>query len=159
MCLDCAVNIQAPAIITMIKKNLYTSSHSTKSTSTRQNGGHFIDDIFKWIFMNEKFCILIQISPKFVPKGPVDKKTAQAMTWRRTGDKPLPEPVLPSSVTHICGNRGRLVKNNIVFVISKSEHSTLIVLASRVLSRRSAGNNMLVCPQKQCNMQPSTRYD
>ena len=56
----------------------------------------FTDDIFKYIFVNEKFCILIKISLKFVPKGPIDNKTAlvQVMAWRRRGDKPLPEPVL-----------------------------------------------------------------
>ena len=61
-----------------------------------QNGRHFADDISKCIFMNEKFCILIQISLKFVPKGPIDNKSAliQVMAWRRTGDKPLPEPML-----------------------------------------------------------------
>ena len=57
---------------------------------------HFSDDIFKSIFMNEKFCISIQISPKFVPKNPIDNKSAldQVMVWRRTGDKPLPDPML-----------------------------------------------------------------
>ena len=46
--------------------------------------------------MNEKFCILIQISLKFVPKGQIDYKSAlvQVMAWRRTGEKPLPEPML-----------------------------------------------------------------
>ena len=46
--------------------------------------------------MNEKFCILIQISPKFVAKGPIDKKSAlvQLIARRRTGDKPLPKPML-----------------------------------------------------------------
>ena len=40
-----------------------------------QNDHHFADNIFKDIFMNEKLCILIQISPKFVPKGPIDNKS------------------------------------------------------------------------------------
>ena len=46
--------------------------------------------------MNEKFFILIRISLKFVPEGPIDNKAAlvQGMAWRQTGDKPLPEPVL-----------------------------------------------------------------
>ena len=52
--------------------------------------------------MNEKFRILIQISLKFVPKGPIDNKSAlvQVMAWRRSGDKPLSEPIggLPSSL-------------------------------------------------------------
>ena len=28
------------------------------------------DDIFRYIFMNEMFCILIKISMEFLPKGP-----------------------------------------------------------------------------------------
>ena len=31
-----------------------------------QNGCHFADDIFGCIFVKEKFCILIAISPKFL---------------------------------------------------------------------------------------------
>ena len=34
------------------------------------------DDIFKCIFVNEKFYISIQISLKFVPKVPIDNNTA-----------------------------------------------------------------------------------
>ena len=42
----------------------------------RQNGCHFADDILRCIFMNEKFCISIIISPKFVPKCPIDNRPA-----------------------------------------------------------------------------------
>ena len=49
-----------------------------------QNGRHFADDIFKCIFMNEYFSILIRISLKFVPKGPIDNMSV--MAWCRTGD-------------------------------------------------------------------------
>ena len=41
-----------------------------------QNGRHFTDDIFSCIFVNEKFCILIKISLKFVPEGPIDNDPA-----------------------------------------------------------------------------------
>ena len=41
-----------------------------------QNGRHFTDDIFKCIFVNEKFFILIEISLKFVPKVPIDNNPA-----------------------------------------------------------------------------------
>ena len=36
------------------------------------------------------------ISLKFIPKGPIDYKSAlvQAMAWHRTGEKPLPESML-----------------------------------------------------------------
>ena len=44
--------------------------------------------------MNEKFCISIRISLRFVPKGPIDNKSAlvQVMVCCRTGIKPSPEP-------------------------------------------------------------------
>ena len=53
------------------------------------------DNIFKCIFFNENFYILIRISLKFVPKGPITNKWAlvQVMVWRRNCDKPLPEPM------------------------------------------------------------------
>ena len=56
----------------------------------------FHNDIFEYIFMNERFCILIRISLKFAPKGQIDNTAAldQVMAWHRTGDKPLPEPML-----------------------------------------------------------------
>ena len=40
--------------------------------------------------------IPIRISLKFVPRSPFDNKPAlvQVMTWRQTGDKPLPEIML-----------------------------------------------------------------
>ena len=48
------------------------------------------------ILVNEKFCILITISLKFVPESLIDNKSAlvQVMAWHPTGDKPLPEPML-----------------------------------------------------------------
>ena len=39
----------------------------------RQNGRHFADAIFKRIFFNENVWISIEISLKFVPKGPINK--------------------------------------------------------------------------------------
>ena len=54
------------------------------------------DDIFRYIFVNENFCILIEISLNFVPKGPIDNKTALVymMAWRRIGNKALSKPML-----------------------------------------------------------------
>ena len=39
------------------------------------------------IFLNEKFCILIKISSKFVSRGPIDNKSAlvQVLAWFQTG--------------------------------------------------------------------------
>ena len=57
---------------------------------------NLVDDIFKCIFFNWNDRIAIQISLKFVSMGPNDNKPAlaQVMAWRRTGDKPLPEPMM-----------------------------------------------------------------
>ena len=43
----------------------------------------FADDIFKCIFMDEKFYISIPISLKFVPKGPIDNKAALVQIFSR----------------------------------------------------------------------------
>ena len=73
----------------------------------RQNGRHFADDTFKRIFLNENVGISIEISLKFVPKGPTNNIPAliQVMAWRRPGDKPLTEPMLVRLLTHICVTR------------------------------------------------------
>ena len=41
-----------------------------------QHGHHFADDIFRSIFMNEMFCILIKIPLKFAPNSPIDNHLA-----------------------------------------------------------------------------------
>ena len=53
------------------------------------------EDIFKFIF-NESVWISITISLKFVPKGPIEYKSAlvQVMAWHRTGEKPSPKSML-----------------------------------------------------------------
>ena len=40
----------------------------------RLNVAHFADDIYKCNFLKENCCILIKVSLKFVPKGPIDYK-------------------------------------------------------------------------------------
>ena len=74
----------------------------------RQIGHHFSDDIFKCIFLNENVEILIKISLKFVPKGPIYNIPAlvQILSWCRPGAKPLSEPsMMVSLLTHICVTR------------------------------------------------------
>ena len=62
----------------------------------RQNGRHFPDNILKCIFLNENCCILMKISLKFVPQSPINNVPAlvKIMAWRRSGDKPLSEPMM-----------------------------------------------------------------
>ena len=62
----------------------------------RQYGHHFAGDIFRWIFLNEKFFILIKISSNIVSKGPIDKTMHwfRIMAWCRIGGKLLSIPML-----------------------------------------------------------------
>ena len=84
-----------------LKKSDFDNEYPLQSIQTinsfllGQNGRHFAD-IFKRIFMNENFSILIEILLNFVFKGPIDNKSTlvQALAWCRTGDKPLPEPMM-----------------------------------------------------------------
>ena len=54
------------------------------------------DDVFKCNFLNENVWILIKISLKFVPKGPINNIPAlvHIKAWRWPGDKPLSEPMM-----------------------------------------------------------------
>ena len=77
----------------------------------RRNEQHFADDIFKRIFFNENVWISMKISLKCVPKGPINNIPAlvQLIAWRRSGDKPLSEPMMVSLPTHICVTRSQWV--------------------------------------------------
>ena len=78
----------------------------------RQDGRRFPDDIFKSIFLNENVWISIRISLKFVAKGSINNipPLVEIMAWRRSGDKPLSEPMMVSLLTHICVTRPQWVK-------------------------------------------------
>ena len=61
---------------------MYVCSLVTFNTlRPRQNGRHFTDDIFKCIFVNENVWIAIEISLKFVPKGPINNIPALVQIW------------------------------------------------------------------------------
>ena len=83
----------------------WIKSHLVNTLRLRQNGWHFVDDIFKCIFMNGNIWISINISLKFVPMGQIEKIPAlvQIMAWYRPGDKPLSEPMMVHVIllTHI----------------------------------------------------------
>ena len=87
-------------------------SRGIKRLRPRQNGRHFADDTFKRIFTNENVRILIEISLKFVPKGPINNFPAlvHIMAWRCPGDKPLSERMMVSLATHIYVTRPQWVK-------------------------------------------------
>ena len=84
------------------------SSRRVNTLRPRQNGRRFADDTFKPIFLNENVRISIDISLKFVPKGPINNNPAlvQIMAWRRSGDKPLSEQMMVRLLTHIYASLG-----------------------------------------------------
>ena len=54
--------------------NWKTGLAIVESSPPGQNGRHFADELFRGV--NDKFCILIKISLKFLPKGPINNKRA-----------------------------------------------------------------------------------
>ena len=77
----------------------------------RQDGRHFSDDIFNCIFLKENARISLKKSLKFVPKVRINNIPAlvQIMAWRRSGDKPLSEPMVVCLVAQICVTRPQWV--------------------------------------------------
>ena len=90
----------------------------------RQDGRHFPDDIFKCTFLNENARMSLNKSLKFVPKFRINNIPAlvQIMAWRRSGDKPLSEPMVVSLMTHICVTRPQWVKVNKLSLNIKKTH-------------------------------------
>ena len=87
--------------------NIGDLSSCLNTLRPRQNGRRFADDTFKRIFLNENARISIEVSLRFVPKGPINNIPAlvQIMAWCRSGEKPLSEPMMVSLLTHICVTR------------------------------------------------------
>ena len=77
----------------------------------RQNFPSFADHIFKCIFLTEDAWISLKISFKFIRKFWINNipTLPQVMAWRRPGEKPLSEAMMVSSLTHVCGTRGKWV--------------------------------------------------
>ena len=69
--------------IVEVRWNSRVGGQCVDTLRPRQNGRHFADAIF----LNENVWIPIEISLKFVPKGPIDNIPAlvQIMAWRRSG--------------------------------------------------------------------------
>ena len=86
------------------RHDIESTIHDTNTLRPRQSERHLADDLYKWICLHENVRISIKISLKLVPEGPIISIPAlvQILVWRRTGDKPLSEPMMVRSLTHIC---------------------------------------------------------
>ena len=121
---------QIPRIRAWLNNNVHTAwdliTHPClNSLRPRRNGRHFADNIFRCILLNENIWITIQISLKFVPKGPINNipVLVQIMAWRRPGDKPLSEPKMVSLLTHICVTRPQWVISNNSYITKQGNAS------------------------------------
>ena len=87
------------------KHNL--NHHNINTLRPRQNGHHFADDIFKYIFLNEDVRISVNISLKFAPMGQI--KNISVMV-RRLGDKPSSEEIIFSLLTMMTSSNGNIFR-------------------------------------------------
>ena len=101
-------------------------NHVINTLKPSQNGCHFINDIFKCIFINENIWISIKITLKFVFKGLINNSPTliQIIAWCRPGNKPLSEAMIFSLLMHICITQPQYVKehdyirSHLLFVIN-----------------------------------------
>ena len=102
--MEAFVLLRVPVPEVTIHKTFGSSDASINTFGQRRNGRRFAEDTFKRTLLNENVRISIKISLKFVPKGSINNNPAlvDIMAWRRSGDKPLSEPMMVSLPTHIC---------------------------------------------------------
>ena len=122
---------------------LLTSQRGFNTMRPRQNGCHFADNIFKYIFLNKNVLIPIEISLKFVPQGPINNipSLVQIMAWHRPGDKPLSEPMMVSLLTDVCVSRPQWVKDNWQRIEATHAYDLLSWYFCRSISERTFAHN------------------
>ena len=99
-------------------------TYATLNTlSRRQNGRHFVDDIFKCIFF------FISNIVKFVSSYAFDKKSIliRILDWHRTGDKPSSEPMISSFTDDICATRPPWISTQNAVRFTGSEMPRIII--------------------------------
>ena len=113
---DCAIVMLYLGLNSVVSRRLDFKPESLchlafNTLKPRQKWPPFRRRYFQTHFLEWK-CISIEISLKFVPKGPVNNIPAlvQMVAWRRPGDKPLSEPMMINLLTHICVTRPQWVK-------------------------------------------------
>ena len=99
--------------------------------NSEENCASHIEAEIKWtpfyrqhFQMNENIDILIKISLKFVSKEPINTILAlvQIMAWRRSGDKPLSEPVIVYQRTYASLSLNELNPLALLTVLLSSGH-------------------------------------
>ena len=80
----------------------------------RQNGCHFPDDSFKWIFSYKKNDLRYNFYWSLFPRIQLTifHHCFRYLAWHRTCAKPMSEPMMVSLLTHICAIRSQWVKHD-----------------------------------------------
>ena len=81
-----------------------TQFYNINTLRPRQNGGHFPDDIFKWIFLMEMYEFRVEQHWSLL-LGDNFSTLVQIMAWHRSGDIPMSEPMMDTLLTHVCVTR------------------------------------------------------
>ena len=120
------------------------------SLRPRQNGRHFPDDILKCILLNENIWILIEISLKFVPKGPINNIPAlvQIMAWRQPGDKPLSELMMDYRCIYASLGCNELTFLVLKLIFQDSKVSSMAIDALAHCITRSSATMLLTVQKK-----------
>ena len=105
---------------------LYSTKHIVAETQWAQ-----FDDIFKCTFLNENVGISIEISLKFILKGPMNNIPAlvQIMARHRPGDRPLSQPMMIILGAHICITRSQWVKE---WMNRYKNHPTQLIIGFQI---------------------------
>ena len=118
-----------------------THPHPLTPTHLEQNVCRFAKDIFICIFVNDKIYLLIKMSPKFVPKGPIDNNPALVYLNQCWHD----------SLTHICCTKrdGLSVAMALLLIICVMRSPCIL---TRVWYDKRGAENMdlyiLCCPKE-----------
>ena len=125
-------------MVAIVSRMWWANLKTFNTLRPRQNGRRFADDTFKRIFLNENVRISIKISLTFVTKGPINNNPAliQIMAWRRSGDKPLSEPMMVSLLTHIDVTRPQWVKTTVDVSHDDKSSSVLTFLSEHIYRYR-----------------------
>ena len=93
-----------------------------------QNGCHFADDIFKYNFV--KNYILIQISHRFAPMGPIDNNSplVEIIGGMEYATSHCLNQWWPSSQTRVCFTKPQWVKYNLVMGMGVDNQYPLTVI-------------------------------
>ena len=101
------------------------------------------DDMFNCIFLNINDEITIPISLKYVRRSPINNTWAlvKKIAWRRTGDKPLPEPMMTQFID--------------AYVRHQGEMSYSIIMLEKFLTSANQKHRIWSCDESGlCNPRP-----